>query len=93
MQNLEKIIKIGIYLAFILPLVFTSRTMQPWHFGKTVLFQILVEILLVLALMYFSFNKERKIVRLNLLDWLVLLFLGLQFVSAVFGVNFNRSFW
>jgi len=93
MQNLEKIIKYGIYLAFILPLVFTSRTMQPWHFGKTVLFQILVEILLVLALVYFSFNKEKKIIKLNLLDWLILLFLGLEFISAIFGVNFNRSFW
>jgi len=86
-------VKYGIYLAFILPLVFTSRTMQPWHFGKTVLFQILVEILLVLALIYFSFNKDPKIVRLNWLDWLVLLFLGLQFISAIFGVNFIRSFW
>ncbi|MDD5294621.1 MAG: O-antigen ligase family protein [Patescibacteria group bacterium] len=93
MKYLEKTIKYGIYLALILPLVFTSRTMQPWHFGKTVLFQALVEILLALALVYFSFNKERKIARLNLLDWLVLLFLGLQFVAAILGVNFNRSFW
>lgn len=58
MVKLEKTIKYGIYLAMLLPLVFTSRTMFPWHFGKTVLFQMLVEILLVLALVYFSLNKD-----------------------------------
>ncbi|GEM_PF-1401172 len=97
-------VKFGIYLAFILPLVFTSRTMHPWHFGKVILWQALVEILLVLGLIYFSFNKDlaqkqasggagKKIIKLNLLDWLVLFFIFLQFISAVFGVNFNRSFW
>ncbi|MBA3047312.1 O-antigen ligase family protein [Patescibacteria group bacterium] len=104
MVKLEKTIKYGIYLAMLLPLVFTSRTMFPWHFGKTVLFQMLVEILLVLALVYFSLNKDpaqkqvlsgasRKIVRLNLLDWLVLAFVLLQLISSVFGVNFVSSFW
>ncbi|MDD5071900.1 MAG: O-antigen ligase family protein [Patescibacteria group bacterium] len=93
MAKLKKIIKIFIYLAFILPLVFTSRTMYPWHFGKTVLFQILVEILLVLALVYFGMGEEKKFKKLDRLDYLVLFFLGAQILSAVFGVNFNRSFW
>jgi len=93
MIKLEKIIKYGIYLAMVLPLVFTSRTMYPWHFGKTILFQILVEILLVLALIYFSINKEKKLVRLNLLDWLVLAFVAIQLICSIFGVNFSRSFW
>ncbi len=91
--KLEKTIKYGIYLAMLLPLVFTSRTMFPWHFGKTVLFQILIEVLLVLALVYFSLNKEKKIIKLNLLDWLVFAFVICQLISAFFGVNFIRSFW
>ncbi len=104
MIKLEKIIKFGIYLAMVLPLVFTSRTMYPWHFGKTVLFQILVEILLVLALIFFSLNKDpaqkqassgagRRIVRFNLLDYLVVGFVFLQLISSAWGINFNRSFW
>ena len=93
MLKLEKTIKYGIYLAMLLPLVFTSRTMFPWHFGKTVLFQILVEILICLALVYFSLNKEKKIIKLNLLDWLVFAFVICQLVSSIFGVNFTRSFW
>ncbi|MBI4812714.1 O-antigen ligase family protein [Candidatus Falkowbacteria bacterium] len=47
-------IKIGLYAAFLLPLVFTSRTMYPWHFGKTILFMALVEILVALAVVYYS---------------------------------------
>lgn len=93
MIKLEKIIKFGIYLAMVLPLVFTSRTMYPWHFGKTILFQILVEILLALALIFFSLNKEKRIIKLNLLDYLVIGFVLLQLISSVFGVNFVRSFW
>jgi len=96
MLKLEKTIKYGIYLAFILPLIFTSRTMFPWHFGKTILFQILVEVLVVLAvILYFSNAQKNKInfLRLNSLDRLVLIFAAAQIISAIFGVNFTRSFW
>jgi len=104
MIKLEKIIKFGIYLAMVLPLVFTNRTMYPWHFGKTVLFQILIEILLVLALIFFSLNKdpaqkhassgaEKRIIKFNLLDYLVIGFVFLQLISSILGINFNRSFW
>ena len=86
-------VKYGIYLAFILPLVFTSRTMFPAHFGKTVLFQILIEILLALALIYFSLKKEAKIVKLNLFDWLIVIFIFTEVLASFFGVNFTRSFW
>lgn len=93
MAKLEKIIKYGLYAAFLLPLIFTSKTMFPWHFGKTILFQVSVEILLVLALMYFSFQKESKLIKLNLLDWLIIGFLSVQIISSIFGVDFNKSFW
>ncbi|MDD4333505.1 MAG: O-antigen ligase family protein [Patescibacteria group bacterium] len=93
MNILNKIIKFGLYFALLLPLIFTSRTMYPWHFGKTVLFQILVEILLFLAIIYFSLNKEKKLPKLTKLDYLILAFPLLQIISAILGVNFNRSFW
>ncbi|MFA4941901.1 MAG: O-antigen ligase family protein, partial [Patescibacteria group bacterium] len=73
--------------------IFTSRTMYPWNFGKVILFQVLVEILLVLALVYFGMGKEKRFRRLNLLDYLVLFFFGTQILSAIFGINFIRSFW
>lgn len=93
MKNLEKIIKIGIYLIFLLPLVFTSQTMFPWHFGRVLIFQVLVEVLLLLTFLYFSLNKNKKFIKFNLLDWLILIFAFLQIITSVFGVNFIRSFW
>lgn len=99
MVKLEKIIRGGLYLLFLLPLVFTSRTMYPWHFGKTVLFQALVEILVVLAIVYYferrtsKENLDIQCPKWNLLDYLIILFLAIQIISSIFGVNFTRSFW
>ena len=94
MEKLSKFIKYSLYLSFILPLIFTSRTMYPWHFGKTVLFQAFIEILLILAAIYFvEKGRYQPAIRLNKLDWAVMVFFGTLVVSAIFGVNFERSFW
>jgi len=93
MKILEKIIKYAIYATFLLPLVFTSRTMYPWNFGKTLLFQAVIEVLILLALFYFGLNKEKRFIKLNKLDWLILAFGLAQVACAIFGVNFTISFW
>lgn len=91
-NKLEKIIKYGIILAFLLPLAFTSRTFFPWHFGKTILFQILAGSLLVLALLDLNINRK-KLFKLNWLDKSIMLLSLALIASAIFGVDFNRSFW
>lgn len=48
MFNTDKFIKYGLYFIALLPLLFTPFTFFPWHFGKTMVFQIIVEILVVL---------------------------------------------
>jgi len=93
MKILNQIIKFGLFLALLIPITFTSTTMQPWHFGKTIIFQILVEILVFLAIIYFSLNKEKPTWKFNWLDYLVILFPIFQIFSALAGVNLNRSFW
>ena len=91
---LEKIIKFLLYLSLLLPLLFVNYTMYPWHFGKTLYFQILMDILLVLAVAFFTFKKKDfQFKKPLLLDYLVLAFLASMFLSAVFGLDFNRSFW
>jgi len=89
---LDKTIKTGVFLAFLMPLAFTSRTMYPWHFGKTILFQILVEILMILVAFDFGLNK-RKLVKWHWLDLLIILFVAAQLLASVFGVDFSKSFW
>ncbi|MEK7452819.1 MAG: O-antigen ligase family protein [Patescibacteria group bacterium] len=89
---LEKIIKYLIYISFSLPLIFLNYSIYPLHFGKTVYFQILVEVLLVLASLYFVFYKK-SLRKFLLIDWLILAFFLSQLISAIFGINFNNSFW
>ncbi len=91
---LKKVIKFLIYLSLFLPLVFVNYTMYPWHFGKTLYFQILIDVLAVLAVAFFAFKKKDfQFKKPVLLDWLILAFLGSMLLSAIFGLDFNRSFW
>lgn len=91
-ENIEKIIKIGLGISLILPLVYVTWTIYPAHFGKTIFFQILMDILLILALYYFFFY-QRKIIRLQSIDWLIIIFVFSSLLSAVMGVSWNRGFW
>ena len=103
MNFIERLIKYGIYVALFLPLIFTSGTLYPWHFGKTVLFQVLVEILVVVGaggFLYERYYLKRGVSRIGyffrrmrFFDWLILIFLVMQFVSAFLGVDFLKSFW
>ena len=43
---LGKIFRYGLYLPLFVPIVFTSFTFFPWNFGKTIIFEVVVEILL-----------------------------------------------
>ena len=103
MNILDRIIKYGIYLAMFMPLVFTSRTMYPWHFGKTVVFQVLIEILVIIGVSGYFYKKyylKKGIFCLNelrdrfcALDWFVFAFLLSQVLAAFVGVDFEKSFW
>ena len=95
MLNLAKIpsiIRYGIYVSTIMPLVFTSKTMFPWHVGKTLLFQLLIQALVVLGAIYL-FSKRDRIFTWGWLDATLVLFWILLLVSAFTGVDPVQSFW
>jgi len=52
----------------------------------------LMTILAVLAF-YYLFIQKKKFVRLRAIDWVVIIFFGVLLASAIFGMDFNRSFW
>ena len=56
---LAKIIRWGLYLSLLLPLGFTGWTRFPANFGKTILFQMLVEALVVLYLILVIYRLFR----------------------------------
>ncbi len=95
MQNyLSKTIKYGLYASLLLPLLFTPFTFFSWGFGKTIIFQIVVEILLFL---YFLDRTHRKIPeeasQARWLNWSIVIFLALLFATSLTGVNASNSFW
>lgn len=92
--SLNKIIKFGLYGTLLLPLLFTSFTYFPWNFGKTIIFQIIVELLLLLYLIGRAAGSGDKIAEpLNWLDWSLVIFFLVISVTAFTGVNISNSFW
>ena len=74
MKYREKIMAYGLYSLLFLPLAFMPFTMFPWQFGKTIIFQIIVEILLVIGLSIAFYRKTFVWKKFNFLDKLFLLF-------------------
>ncbi|MBI2054458.1 MAG: hypothetical protein HYT36_04015, partial [Candidatus Staskawiczbacteria bacterium] len=90
--NLENIIKYGIYLSALIPLVIFSEFMSPFHFGKVVVFRSLVEILgaayLVLIL------KDRSYLpRVDKIFWAFLFFVGAFTLTTAASALPYPSFW
>ena len=88
-----KIIKFGlVLLVFLSPLVYWGSTMYPYLTLKVVVFQSLVEILFAIWLTLIIFHKEYR-PKFTPLSIALLVLISLLFISSIFGVDFQRSFW
>lgn len=86
-------IKIAVYLSFLMPLIVMGETyIFPFVFPKAIYFRILVEVLVGLYLILCALNKNYQPKRTPILLAVGFLLL-VQFLSAVFGVDFQRSMW
>ncbi|MBU1203316.1 O-antigen ligase family protein [Patescibacteria group bacterium] len=92
-MNLEKIRNYLLLIPAILPLVFTSFTFQPWHFGKTILFVILVDIIVVLVVIDFLRRKELEIRSFDRLDISISILFGIFLLSSIFAFDVERAFF
>ncbi|MBI5230119.1 MAG: O-antigen ligase family protein, partial [Candidatus Magasanikbacteria bacterium] len=92
MKYKEKVVQYSLYALLILPLVFTPFTMFPWQFGKTIIFQMIVEILLAIGVVVVFYGKTFVWNTLNFLDKALLVFLLILFISSLTGANFGSSF-
>ncbi len=106
MPTLNKLIKFCLCATPFLPLLFTPFTFFPWHYGKTAIFQIIVELLLLCFIIFYrsahksagqnppSQGGEGGVGRsFSLLDWSLLIFTALLVLTAFTGVNAHNSFW
>lgn len=94
MQNNPIFIRILLGLIFSVPLFFTPFTAFGWHFGKTLMLHILVELFVFSTLYYYFFRKNGKLsFNANWLDVAFVLFGVSLFLTSLTGVNFGQSLW
>ena len=92
----EKIIKYIKYLIYILviavPLVYFPTIMMPFQLSKTVVFQILTEIIFALWLSLAILNKEYR-PKFTPITLALIFFMVVIFLSAIFGSDWRISLW
>jgi len=76
-----------------LPLMFTPSTMYPWLFGKTIIFQILLDLAAVCFLVWGLKYKTFRLKKLNALDISIFVFLAFLVITALLGENPTHSWW
>ena len=90
--RLEKLIKYLLFVALFFPLFYTSFTLFPSYYGKTAIFQILVEIAFILYLVLMLRGHIKK-PRLTAIFYLLLTFMIIRLVAGFVGLNPEKSFW
>ena len=100
---LNKIVHYGLYAILLTPLAFWPKALFPFLTPKFILFQILVEIVfgawLILKIIDFrsriiGFRNQTNVRnRVSNILLALLCFTVISFISAFFGVDFQRSFW
>ncbi|MEI6597371.1 MAG: O-antigen ligase family protein, partial [bacterium] len=86
------ILKTGIYLSFISVFLVFTNLLFPYITSKQIYFNILIEILMVfwlgLIIKYPEVRPKKSFITFGLLA-----FFAALFISSIFGVDFNLSFW
>ncbi|MDP2638648.1 MAG: O-antigen ligase family protein [Candidatus Azambacteria bacterium] len=89
---LSRIVTCGLYAILLTPLAFYPKALFGFLTPKFIFFQILVEIVFGAWLILAVLNKEYR----PKFSWLlttIAIFAGVSLISALFGVDFSRSFW
>jgi len=87
-----KILKWGIYLSLFIPLIIFSQYLSPFHFGKMIIFRILVELMTVFYIPLMIADKRYR----PKWNWILIsisVFAGLYVFTGIIGVNPFNSFW
>lgn len=96
-QKLEKYLLnsflIGTALALLTPLFLKTTILRPFVFSKAFAFQIVVLALAILWAVLMAIDWQRYRPRFNLITGIITAFVGIVFLSSVFGLDFYRSFW
>ncbi len=92
-QKIINTIKYLIYaLIIVVPLVYFPTMMMPFQLSKTIVFQILAEIIFVLWLGLAIFNNKYR-VRISPLIIFLSVFMAIMSISVIFGPDWRMSLW
>jgi uncharacterized membrane protein YfcA len=95
--NLKNVIFYLIIAALFSPFFVNTQTYFPFIIGKATVFRIIIGLMMIIwALWMFgkrNSDLEKNRIFLNLLAKAVIIFGIILFISALFGVNFNYSFF
>lgn len=90
---LEIILEGLIYLSFLMPFIFINNSIFPFIVGKILYFQGLVQLMAVIYALLLIVNFEKYRPAKNILFYWFIFYAATLFLSAVFGIDFDRSFW
>ncbi|OHB17221.1 MAG: hypothetical protein A2913_00190 [Parcubacteria group bacterium RIFCSPLOWO2_01_FULL_40_65] len=91
--NLEKIIKYGIYLSVLVPLIIFSEFISPFHFGKVLIFRSLVEIIAVFYIVLLIKHGRVHLPPRTPLFWAVSFFTLAFGLTTFTSINTYQSFF
>ena len=89
---LHKVVRTGLYLTLVTPLVVWPQSMAPYVGGKVLLFQLLVEVLIICSVPAL-FTRKLPTVRVAPTSLAVAGFLVTGLISAIAGVDLSQSLW
>ena len=91
-MNLAKIRDNLLLWPLFIPLIFTEFSFQPWHFGKTILLVILIDVLLILTV-FDCFHQKQIEIKFNNLDKWLAVFFALCIGLSFFAFDVTRAFF
>ncbi len=99
MNRFTLFFKNALYFPLFVPLLFTPFTFFAAHFGKTMIFQLSIDVLVVILLVALLVGKKvivSRSVRWKSLNWLdrsLVVFLIILVITSITGINQSVSFW
>jgi len=89
---LKLIIKGGLFLVFISPLIYFSKFFFPFIVPKNLLFRLIIEVIFVLYL-FLAFKYPQYRPKVNFLNGVIILYFLVLVLTSLTGLSFLRSLW
>src|SRR3989344_88258 len=91
-SHLIKILKFGLYVAALIPLVIFKDFISPFHFGKIIVFRSLIEVLFAFYLVL-AWHDRSYLPKRDSIFWSLAIFTGVFGLTSLFSIQPYESFW